>query len=226
MTDSIPTLTETERELQKVITTGRSHTFGGKVTLFPRDSESLRYMTERAFRGGPIYSLFGGFEANQVVEWVMKILSDLTENSVDFTEDHTTLPWGTGWAEAKAEINRLIEAKLAEDTANLQNDYDGGETHGAFREWNRTALVDDGLITDPWGCNYIAICRWFLNNMTQFIVFTVYQTVREAVIDSVDENLLVWAEGVKGSDPRPVAEKAFSDATANLGDFIEATLKG
>ena len=217
-------LTDTEKALQRVLTAGRVDGYGNqKPYIRPKDATVLGYLFADAHRGGRVYSPFGQFKADMMVEWAIRVLNYLTEQRVEMPRTAPAFEWEDGWDKAKPEIERIFAAKFNADRDELQGEYD--EDPDGFRGWNTTAVVVDGKVTDPWGYSYVASCRWFLDHMSAYSVFTVWQVVNDAVTECAAEYLGLWAEGGNEGDPRKVAEKALQAAMRNLDDHIDTELK-
>jgi len=204
---STPTpLTTTEKALQRVLHSRRAGGIGGrKPYMVAMSPDGLRYRFEAAHRGGPIYSPYGDFDRTMQVEWAIRVLSYLSEQQVE-------APAGLGiecdasWDDVRAIVDGVFETKFGADLAEMQTE------------------ADDRVV-DPWGRGLAAACRWFLANMTQYTVFTVWQVVADAVEDCVAEYLGDWAEGDTEGTPRGDAAAAFETAMQNLDDYIEAAIK-
>jgi len=225
MNTDIPTLSDTERTIQRAVT-ARRYGYGRNVRKDYLSTNMLRYMTERAFRGGPVYSLFAGFRALEQVEWAMKVLTNLTEDRIPVLKTRLNFGYDDGWDKAGPVIHKMVADKFAADLAEAQEGLEDSGSLESFRSWNTTAVVKDGKVVDPWGYDYKAAVDWFLANMTPFLVFTVYQTVREAVEECMEDNLGLWAEGDTDNDPRKVAADTFDRAMRNLSEHLDTVLKG
>ncbi len=221
MSDPTP-LTDTEKTLQRVLTAYRDRA-GRPSTMRPKNATSLGYLFAAAHRGGSIYSPFGGFKADEMVEWAVRVLGWLSEERVAMPRVRPSLKWEDGWGVAKPLIERVFAEKFDADRAEMQEEYDADPV--AFPECNSSAVVVDGKVTDPWGYDYAASCRWFLDHMSAFTVFTVWQVANDAMERAAEDQLGLWADGGSYGDPRKVVHEAFDNLIRNLSDHIDAELK-
>jgi len=214
-------LTDTEKTLVRVITARRQRGWGGQKTrTFPKDNTLLGYWFDAAHRSGSVYSAFAQFTASEQCEWTLRVLDSLSEERFEMP----SLPefqYDDGWDKAKAAAVSLFETSFEAQRSTAQGEHDADPA--GFSNWS-SAVVEGGYVSDPWGYNYEALCRWFLNNATKMVVFAVYQTVRAAVENSMADDLGRWAIG-DGEDPRKAAAQAYDDARLNLDDYIEGVLK-
>jgi len=223
---STPTpLTDTEKEIQARLCSRRIRGYGGQPSYMQRvDATMLRYRFEDAHRGGPIYSLFGGFDADQQVEWAMRVLNYLTEERISVpAPSNTACNYESKWADAKARIEALYAETFDAARTEMQEEYDADPE--GFRGWNTEATVEDGKVTNPWDVTFTAAADWFLANMTQYTVFTVWQTCFDAASECVREHLGLWAEGGKDANPQREVADTFEASMRNLSDYIDACVK-
>lgn len=216
-------LSPTEQTLQRVITADRwGYT---RASARCKDLTQLGYLFDDAMRGGSVYSPYAQFRADMQVEWAMRTLSALTELRVEYDRCKVaSFGWEDGWDKAKVEIERLFNEKYEADRAEIQEEYDACVADDALDEFNRyhSVPVVDGVVGDPWG---FPEALWFLRNMTKFTVFTVWQTVNEAVQECLNESLGNFAEGGTDGDPRKVASETFEKVIRNLYEHIVKAMK-
>lgn len=214
---SLENLTLTEGVLWRIAMAHRS----SKGRFSQPDQQHLRLRVEGALRGGPIYSPYALFtdDPYRVAEWLIMLMSGVTEDTVPRfkASAHKDIE-----AALKA-ARQHFEAALSKDIAQTQLEYD--QDPEGFRDWNRTAIVEDGIVLDPWGYNYVAMCRWMLDNMTPMGIFAFYYAVSSEVAECQSEGLAAWAFGDSQTmDPRKVAEKKFNEIVRNLSNYLETIL--
>jgi len=223
MTTFPPTVTDAEKALLRVLHT-KSGGYGRSTWTQRPDEAHIGYRISAAFRGGSVYSPFARFEPRDQVEWACRVLGVLTEDRVGMPQ-HVALDRNADWTTVRAEIERIFQTAF--DTACGEDqeylDQDGGNVE-KFRDWNTHSTIVDGKVTDAWGYSFAASARWFLDNMTPFVLFATFQVVSDAVDDAVADGLLAWAVGETDSDPRKVAEEAFDQAMRALDKHIDAAL--
>jgi hypothetical protein len=218
-------LTDIEREIQARLCSSRIRGYGGRPSYMQRiDASTLKYRFQEAHRGGSIYSPFGGFDADEQVEWAMRVLNYLTEQHIT-VPGHPTTPCGydSKWADAKARIEALYAEQFEAARTELQEEYDADPK--GFRGWNEDAILDGGKVTNPWATTFTDAADWFLANMTQYTVFTVWQVCFDAAEECVRENLGLWAEGGTDSNPQQEAADTFEASMRNLSEYIDACVK-
>ncbi len=224
MSNETPTLTFVELDLQRVLRGHREGGYGGRPSrLVPAGEGMCRIHLAAAHRGGPVYSPFGEFNSDLQVEWAIRVLDYLSEQRVEAPRLNPLICEDPTWAGVRITVEAFYDAKFNADRADAQAEYDADPDR--FSEWNH-GVVENGKVTDGWGSDTNAICRWFIEHMSQFTVFTVWQIVNNAVMDCAAENLGLWAvEDLNGVDPRKVAAEALETAMRNLSEHIDAALK-
>jgi len=217
---SDPTLTETEKSIQNVLCARRDRGYGVRETLTYKESPvDLGYRVDAAFRGGPVWSPIGRFDANQMVEWAMAVLDHLSDQRVEMPRKVHEFGCEDGWDQAKAEIIRIFDKTVREAR---------GDMAGERGDLGDVAFADQfpGITTqDPWAFGILEGCQWFLDHMSKFVIFSVWQTVHDAMEDAMAEHLSQWALKATHNDPRQIAASRFDDAMANLNDHIKAAIK-
>jgi len=216
-------VTVIETKVNDILHARRSTSYGGQPSRMDAPNKtSTIYMINEAFRGD-YASQVARFDADQLTEWGVAVLNHLTEGGIHLPKEVLTFKYDEGWTEAKAEILRIFNQKLDADIEDVQGEYDH-ITPEEFTRYFGTTAVEDGKVTDPWGYNMLATCRWWIENMTPFMVFSVWQALFCAMEEEMAMNLTKWALGDSGSDPRKAAEDRFQKSMANLTDFISGQI--
>lgn len=156
-------------------------------------------------------------EMSKITEWLFRVINDLSSDTVK-------VPKGTfcpdTFEDAVAFVREIAEAKLREDTRDRQEAFDD-ESAEDFQSWYPGTTVEDGKVTNPWSPNCLKAVRWFLDNITLTGIWLIYQKVRDAVMESVSENMGFWAEGCDNGNPQHVAHEAFEETMKILYADIE-----
>lgn len=217
--DRTKTLTPLEQTLQRVITSNRFKS-GTDTKMSPKDDQYLNLLFKDAMRSN--ISPFSRFNASMQVEWAFRMLSYLTERNILYP----AIPAGIfrlsdDWNEAKPVIERLFRAQWEKACAKEQVEIDAG-----FGPSCKGVVVENGKVVDPWG---FPEALWFLQHMTKYTVFTLWQTVNSAVQECLATDMGAWCLEEKEKDgrtPQDVAATAFDNAMRNLDEHIGEILKG
>ena len=227
-----PARTDFEKTMQRVLFRDR---FNSKPGCIRGDLE-LDAFYEEAMRGGSIYSPYARFNAEQMAEWAFRVLDWLTEKRFRAPNNDLGFSYKDTWDDVRRKVEGRYNRAFDEARIEMQGELDAYDTKEDFEKafphltvevFDDIAgtLFDRGKVCgDPWGHRYDDRARWFLANMTQYIVFTFYQVVRIAVDNCRDENIGWWVDGDRSNDPRSDAVKAWLALMANLSDYLKDAL--
>jgi|APSaa5957512576_1039674.scaffolds.fasta_scaffold36860_2 hypothetical protein len=227
-----PERTEFEKSMQRVLFCNRYNHKPGRLP----DDKTIGYRYDDAMRGGAIYSLYGHFTAEQMAEWAFRVLEWLTDARFKAPDDDLGFKYDDTWDDVRREVEGRYNRAYDEAQVEIQGELDAYDTKEDFEKAfpHLTVEVSDNIAGtifgrgkvcgDPWGHRYDDSARWFLANMTQFVVFTFYQVVRAAADECTEANIGWWADGDSSDDPRRDALKAWNDMMQNFGDYLTEVL--
>lgn len=214
------TLTDTEKLVLTAMLT-RTYRFGVNKAVRP-GPETLRITFESGVRDGD-FRRFTVYDTDmsQPLEWATLVASYLCEDRLKIPKHPTHCD---SWGAVVAEVKRLVTEKFEADKAEAQDDLESLPLQD-FTTFHSGCVHAHGKVTDPWGPALSGPVMWWLDNMTLVGVWLIFQVVRNAAVDAVNEGLVSWTLDPRdGTDPRKAASDAYDAGLEHLNKDIRALL--
>ena len=219
--------------------TDAEQTIAAVLWGFAPDSTRLAEVTAKAFAGDRWTCLYSGFDQESMYEVASMVMGTLIRGRIPWEDSPCGLDYGTPMPEIIEHIKgRYVKAYAAAKAKYIKR-YNEAEDKWAFAKQSKGSVVikdADGLAgmlldavdlvsIDPWGDINTSQADWWLENMNQYLVFTVWHISYQAAMEQVHIEMTYWMDEGRGSEPAEAAHNAFNKAMKRLQAHLDKECK-